>query len=74
MKVSVSLPDADVEYLDSVVGAGRYSSRSAMVQRAIRLLKATDLADDYASAWSEWAAGDNAEAWDRLAADGLEER
>lgn len=74
MKVSVSLRKEDVEYLDAAVSGYRYPSRSAVVQRAIRLLKATDLADDYASAWNEWAADDDAKAWDRLAADGVEER
>jgi Arc/MetJ-type ribon-helix-helix transcriptional regulator len=43
MKISVSLPDEDVEFLDQYarsIGAG---SRSAVVQRAIRLMRAAEL-------------------------------
>ena len=43
MKVSVSLPDADVEYLDAYAQAQGLDSRSAAVQKAVRLLRASEL-------------------------------
>jgi len=70
MKVSVSLPDDDVEFLDQYaerVGAG---SRSAVLHRAIRLLRASELASAYEDAWREWTASDDAMAWENTAADG----
>ena len=71
MKVSISLPDEDVEYLDEVAREQGYESRSAVVHKAVRLLRAAELGAEYESAWEEWAAGGYAEAWERTAADGL---
>ena len=55
MKVSVSVPDEDVEFLDNYVKTHRFASRSAAVQRAIRLLRASELTDSYAAAFAEWS-------------------
>jgi Arc/MetJ-type ribon-helix-helix transcriptional regulator len=54
MKVSVSLPDGDVEFLDRYVREQGYRSRSAVVHKAVRLLRAAELGDAYAGAWDEW--------------------
>ena len=54
MKLSISLPERDVELLDDYVRTRRVKSRSAAVQRAVDLLRAADLSDDYAAAWAEW--------------------
>ncbi len=70
MKVSVSLPDEDVEFLDAYAAEQGVRSRSAVVHRAVRLLQASELGPAYEAAWEEWAAGD-ADAWDAVAADGL---
>ncbi len=40
MKISVSLPDEDVEFLDRYADAQGYASRSAVVHKAVRLLSA----------------------------------
>ena len=72
MKISVSLPDEDVAFLDRYARQAPAGSRSAVVQRAIRLLRATELGPAYAQAWEEWAAGGDAEAWDAVAGDGIE--
>ena len=72
MKLSVSLPEEDVEFLDEyarTVGAG---SRSAVVQRAVRLLRATELGPAYADAWEEWEASGDADLWESVTSDGLE--
>jgi Arc/MetJ-type ribon-helix-helix transcriptional regulator len=71
MKVSVSIPDIDVEFLDSYAHEHGIESRSAAIQRAIRLLRASDLGDAYEMAWQEWDESGEAELWEPTAADGL---
>jgi Arc/MetJ-type ribon-helix-helix transcriptional regulator len=71
MKVSVSLPDEDVEFLDAYAHSQGFESRSAVVQKAVRLLRANGLAGDYEAAWAEWSEGGDAELWDVTAVDGV---
>jgi Arc/MetJ-type ribon-helix-helix transcriptional regulator len=71
MKVSVSIPDIDIEFLDSYAHEHGIESRSAAIQRAIRLLRASDLGDAYEMAWQEWDESGDAELWEPTAADGL---
>jgi antitoxin MazE9 len=70
MKVSVSLPEEDVEFLDSYAQAQGIQSRSAAVHQAVRLLRAAQLGDAYEQAWASWASSGDAATWDS-AADGL---
>jgi Arc/MetJ-type ribon-helix-helix transcriptional regulator len=70
MKVSVSLPTEDVEYLDAYARSQGLDSRSAAVHRAVRLLRASELGAAYEDAWEDWAAED-AEVWDSATADGV---
>lgn len=72
MKLSVSLPEEDVEFLDRYA-ARRGTSRSAAVQRAVDLLRTEELGPAYADAWQAWT-GDEADAWDVTVADGLRPR
>jgi len=71
MKLSVSLPSEDVEFLDLYARTQGYNSRSAVVHRAVRLLKATELGEAYAEAWSEWANSGEAATWNSAVGDGL---
>ncbi len=71
MKLSVSLPEEDVEYLDEYARAQGLDSRSAALQKAVRLLRASELGAAYEDAWTEWAAGEDAEFWEAATADGL---
>ena len=71
MKLSVSLPDEDVEVLDAFAQRAGLSSRSAALQHAIRLLRHPDLEQDYAAAWQEWDDSGQREAWEGVTADGL---
>jgi Arc/MetJ-type ribon-helix-helix transcriptional regulator len=71
MKVSVSLPEDDVEFLDSYARAQGAPSRSAVLHKAVGLLRAAQLADAYEEAWDSWASSDEAMAWETVAADGL---
>ena len=69
MKVSVSLSDDDVQFLDQCA-AERGTSRSAVLQQAVAALRSRQLGSTYADAWGEWDAGDGT-AWDATAADGI---
>ncbi|MDT4915571.1 MAG: hypothetical protein QOI15_1075 [Pseudonocardiales bacterium] len=71
MKLSVSLPDDDVRILDEYARAEGLASRSAAVQRAIRMLRHPAIEEDYAAAWDEWVASGDEAAWETTAADGL---
>jgi len=71
MKVSVSLPDDDVEFLDSYAQAQGVQSRSAVLHKAVGLLRTAQLGDAYEEAWDSWAASDEASAWEAVTADGL---
>ncbi|MGK3948909.1 antitoxin [Microbacterium foliorum] len=62
-KVSLSLSEGDIAFLDLETLSGRYASRSAAVQDAVRLLRESRLADAYAEAFAdgyddEWDAAD----------------
>ncbi len=71
MKISVSLRDEDVHFLDSYVRTNGIASRSAAVHRAIRLLRASELAKDYAAAFEEWDDDGENRLWDIATADGF---
>lgn len=71
MKLSVSLPDADVDFLDAF--AREHSeTRSGALLHAIRLLRATHLQVDYAEAWIEFEDSGDAALWDGVSGDGLD--
>ena len=72
MKLSVSLPDADVKFLDDYASSVGIRSRSAVVQRAVRLLRAAELGPAYAQAWEEWDSSGDAELWESVSADGID--
>ncbi len=71
MKLSVSLPDDDVAFLDTYAERQGNLSRSAVLQRAIRLLRTAELGPAYAEAWAEWEASGEAALWEVTIADGL---
>jgi len=72
MKISVSLPEEDVEFLDRQARSLGAGSRSAVVQRAIRLMRAVELGPAYAQAWEEWTTEGEATAWETVVGDGIE--
>ncbi len=71
MKLSVSLPDDDVAFVDEYVERTGGTSRSSAIQRAIALLRAAELEEEYASAFDEWAEAAEEAVWERTAGDGL---
>ena len=68
-RLAVSVPDEDIEFLDKYVKTHRIASRSAAVQRAIRLLRASELTNAYAAAFTEWTDEPGNAAWDAASAD-----
>jgi Arc/MetJ-type ribon-helix-helix transcriptional regulator len=71
MKLSVSLPDDAVEFLDEQTRSGRYVSRSAALKAAVTVLRQSGMTDSYAAAWDEWEQSGDDAMWENLAADGL---
>lgn len=71
MKISVSIPGEDVEYLDEYARSRGLGSRSAAVHKAVRLLRAAELGAEYESAWEEWSTTEHEEAWEQVVRDGL---
>ncbi len=73
MKLSISLPEEDVALLDDYARRAGLPSRSAAVQRALRLLRHPALEDDYAAAWDEWRASGGQAEWEGTVGDGLDD-
>lgn len=72
MKVSVSLPDDDVAFLDEYSRDRAMASRSAALHKAVSLLRAVELGPAYADAWQEWEHSDDSALWKTVNADGLD--
>jgi Arc/MetJ-type ribon-helix-helix transcriptional regulator len=73
MKVSISLPEDDVDFLDAYARSQGIESRSAVVQKAVRMLRTSELGDAYEEAFTSWDDEGEAAVWDAVAADGLEQ-
>ncbi|MEX2626230.1 MAG: ribbon-helix-helix domain-containing protein [Ilumatobacteraceae bacterium] len=71
MKVSVSLPDDDIEFLDDYAASHGMASRSAAVHEAVRRLRSAGLGAAYQDAWSEWAADGEDDVWETATSDGV---
>ena len=69
MKISISLPAEEVGFLDAYARTHGIRSRSGAIQAALRLLRTSQLADDYASAWAEWT--EDADMWEQTSNDGM---
>jgi Arc/MetJ-type ribon-helix-helix transcriptional regulator len=71
MKVSVSLPDEDIEFIDDYAKKQGMRSRSSALHRAIAMLRASELGGDYADAFAEWEESGDARAWEPVVGDGV---
>jgi Arc/MetJ-type ribon-helix-helix transcriptional regulator len=71
MKLSVSLPDEDVNFVDEYANRTGAVSRSSVMHRAIGLLRMADLESAYSAAWEEWATSENPSLWDETTGDGI---
>ncbi|AKU17950.1 ribbon-helix-helix domain-containing protein [Luteipulveratus mongoliensis] len=72
MKLSVSLPDPDVEFLDAFARE-RAETRSAALLQAVRLLRARELEGAYEEAFGEWHDSGERELWAAATEDGLDD-
>ena len=72
MKLSVSLPEEDVRFLDEYATQEGIGSRSGVLQRAVRLLKSAGLGHAYELAWQEWDESADPGLWESVAADGVD--
>jgi Arc/MetJ-type ribon-helix-helix transcriptional regulator len=72
MKISISLPDDDVQFLDAYAQSQGIESRSAVVHKAVRMLRVSELGEAYEEAFTSWDDQGEAAAWDAALADGLE--
>ena len=70
MKLSVSIPDEDLAFIDRYAAEHGVDSRSGVVHRAVAVLRSAELGADYAEAWDEWAASEG-DAWEPTIDDGL---
>lgn len=71
IKVCISLSNSDVEFLDQYARRTGLVSRSAALRKAVRLLRASELAQAYAAVWEEFDAASDAAFWDWTVGDGL---
>lgn len=72
MKVSVSISDSDMEFLDGYARSHAIASRSAVVQKAIQLLRYSELSQHYEAAFNEWERDDESRVWDAVVMDGVD--
>ena len=72
MKLSVSLPDKDVQFVDQYIADHGEASRSAVLRKALERLRDDELVEAYKIAWNEWEASGEAALWDSTVGDGLE--
>ncbi len=70
MKLSISLPEHTVEFIDRLAAEGGFDSRSAVIHHALERLRAAELQADYAEAWDDWRSTGDDEPWDASVADG----
>ncbi len=71
MEIHVNLAEDDVVFPDECVRSHGLGSRSAAVQKAVRMMHCAELTDAYTDAFNEWTDSDDAGLWDTVAIDGL---
>ena len=71
MKLSVSLPEKDIAFIDRQIADHGDASRSAVIRKALRRLRSEELERQYARLWGEWSEEDDV--WDVTVGDGIED-
>ena len=71
LKISVSLPLDDVEFLDGYIRSHGVGSRSAAVRKAVGLLRASELGSAYGDAWQEWFDSGEEAVWETASVDAI---
>lgn len=70
MKVSVSLPEDDIDFVDHYARE-RGATRSAVMHEAVQMLRRRSLATYYEAANDEWVASGEADIWGAVTGEGL---
>lgn len=63
LRISVSLPAEDVEFLDTFRRAKGFLSRSSVLHFAIYTLQEAQLSSSYEAAWAEWEDAPDSADW-----------
>ncbi|HLP24021.1 MAG TPA: antitoxin [Microbacteriaceae bacterium] len=71
MKLSVSLGESEVEYLDDLTSRGAFATRSAALAAAVRALRERELLPDYLEMFESDEYLIEAADWDITVRDGL---
>jgi len=71
-KLSISLPDQDVEYVDRIA-AEHNGNRSAVIHDMVRLFREIRSEEDYRRAFDEWEGSEDQKLWDSTIGDGLDD-
>ncbi len=71
MKLSISLSEEDVRFLETYAETQGLPSRSAVLQRAIAVLRSSALGPAYDQAWQEWRDSASGDVWETAVEDGL---
>jgi len=71
VKLSVSLPETDVDFVDRYAKRAALPSRSAALHQAIEQLRDDVLREEYREAFQEWQDSGEAAAWEAVVGDGL---
>jgi Arc/MetJ-type ribon-helix-helix transcriptional regulator len=71
MKMSVSLPQEDVAFIDEYAERVGAQSRSSVLHHAVTLLRMSELETAYAAAFEEWHDSEDRLLWDNAVSDGL---
>ncbi|MCS5718470.1 ribbon-helix-helix domain-containing protein [Herbiconiux sp. CPCC 205763] len=69
-KLSVSLSESDVEYIDELARS-RSGNRSAAIHDLVRFARERAAVSDYATANDEWIDSGESRAWEAVETDGL---
>ena len=69
-KLSVSLSESDVEYIDELARA-RSGNRSAAIHDLVRIARERASVSDYMMANDEWTESGESRAWEAADSDGL---
>lgn len=70
VKLSVSLSESDLKYIDELASA-RSGNRSAAIHDLVRIARERAAVRDYALANDEWIASGDSRAWEAAEVDGL---
>lgn len=66
----MSLPEEDLAFVDEYAANTGTPSRSAVLRKAIRLLRSVELGSAYELAWDEWRNAEDSEVWEHAVGEG----